>query len=237
MTELEKATKETFVGKTFTTHKKPRTTTIDIVRKISIVRRKCQQLVNELLLMFPDGIVEDNDLTDYIERYIGSDKATVRAYKGYSGYIRIGRCGDNKIIGLSRKGYLEKFFLMQKKGRRWAIPIQAKLSYQDNESSCEELTQNRTNEKISISISPNQTLIPKGKGWEGKPILEVSLTKGLEKKEDTEKERNFSPKIMEADLDKQRNLCPKIYPMISESNPNLAHLKLLSKAKPTEELS
>ena len=57
--------------------------------------------------MFPDRILSEEDLTDLILMYIGGDKETVRAYKGYNGHIRAGCCGDNKIVGLSRKGYLE----------------------------------------------------------------------------------------------------------------------------------
>lgn len=121
---------------TFTTHRKPRLrSTLNIIKNGSMVYRKCQQLVDELLKVFPDGVIEDEDLTYFIERFAGTDRETVRAYKGYSGHVRAGRCGDNTIVGLSRKGYLEKFFFMSRKGRRWVIPIQAKLSSQAKESS------------------------------------------------------------------------------------------------------
>ncbi len=115
MTKPENSPKETLLSKTFTTHKKQRPTTIDIIKKGSIVQRKCKQLIDELLLMFPNGIFEDEDLTYYIQKYIGADKETIRAYKGYPGSIRTGRCGDTKIVGLSRKGYLEKFFYAAKR--------------------------------------------------------------------------------------------------------------------------
>ncbi len=159
-----------------------------------------------LLTLYPDRIIPDSDLVALIEDHLGTNKETVRAYRGYSGHIRAGRCGDNKIVGLSRKGYFERLgFMHPISQRRWVIHAQATLSSQGIRKDVSGVGDVDglglvSNEKIFISTNPNQTLAPKGKGWEGKPILEVSLSsKEREEEEDTEKEIFSSPMI-----------CPKI---------------------------
>jgi len=63
------------------------------------------------------------------------------------------------------------------------------------------------NEKISISLDRHdETLIAKGKGSEGKPILEVSPNEKLEEEEETEIDRNFTPKISPTIEDNDSNL-------------------------------
>lgn len=85
--------------------------------------------------MFPSQVVTDEDLTCMIEDYIGGDKETIRSYKGYSGHVRAGRCGDNHVVGLSRKGYLERYgFLRKITGHRWIV-VQALISSQASERS------------------------------------------------------------------------------------------------------
>lgn len=210
----------------FTTHKKAKKTTIDISRKGSIVKERCKQFAELINFLFPGQVVSDEDLTELIEDKIGGNKETIRAYKGYSGHIRAGRCGDNHVVGLSRKGYLERYGFLVRRGRNWVV-CQALLSSQgimkgDVGVGDGERLGLVSNEKISISAS--QPFTPKGKGSEGKPILEVSLSsREREEEEDTEKERNFTPKIS---------------PMISdEDDANLAYLKRLAEAKPLEEVT
>jgi len=71
--------------------------------------------------MYPTQVVSDQELTEWIEEKLGGNKETIRAYKGYSGHIRAGRCGDNHIVGLSRKGYLEKYGFLVRRGRNWTV--------------------------------------------------------------------------------------------------------------------
>src|SRR4030065_384508 len=85
---------------TFTTCRKKPKTTINISRKGSIVKEKCRQLTETIERLCPNRVINDEDLVFLIQESIGADKETIRAYKGYSGHIRAGRCGDNKIVGL-----------------------------------------------------------------------------------------------------------------------------------------
>lgn len=180
-------------SKVFTTHRKKPKTTIDICRKGSIVKERCRQLTEEANRLFSSGIIYDDDLVTMIEEFIGADKETIRAYKGYSGHIRAGRCGDNRIVGLSRKGYLEKFgFLRRIPGRKWQV-CQLKLLSQDKTIKAQG-PKNDTNEKISISTTQGE------RARENRFEKVVSLcSRKRKEEEDTEKERNFAPMI-----------CPKI---------------------------
>src|SRR3990172_6905592 len=112
--------------------------------------------------LFPDRVLSDDDLSCLIQDYIGADKETVRSYKGYSGHIRAGRCGDNKIVGCSRKGYLEVFgYLRKVPGRRWMI-VQSVLPSLGNEESCVVngvSSSVASNQKISISASPSVCVV------------------------------------------------------------------------------
>ena len=203
MTGPENAPEETFVGKVFTTQKNQHPkTTIDICRKGSIVKVRCKQLVAIINNLFPSQVISNEDLACLIEDYIGGDKETKRAYLGYSGTMIAGRCGDNKTVGVSRKGYLECFgFLRKIPGRRWAV-VQSVFPCQESMNHQSGLV---PNEKISISLDRHdETLIAKGKGSEGKPILEVSPNEKLE--EETERDRNFTPKISPTIEDNDSNL-------------------------------
>jgi hypothetical protein len=106
--------------------------------------------------------------------------------KGYRSHIRVGRCGDNRVVGLSRKGYLEKFGFLHKIGNfQWQV-CQKKLLSEDM-ALCSD-----SNEKISIS--PQHMEITARKEPEKTTHGVVSVNRKLEE-EDTEKERNFVPKI------------------------------------------
>ena len=180
-----------------------------------------------------------------IEDKIGVDKETIRSYKGYSGHIRPGRCGDNQIVGLSRKGYLERFGFLRRTARyHWTL--------------CQEvlLSQSRegvgvvSNEKIFISAGVG------GCGVEGSvlslvsassltPVRDGVSSSELEEEESTEKDRFFTPKIRSMigsmiSEEKQRNVCPKISPMISaekQEDPALKWLRRVATAKQSEETS
>lgn len=190
-------------AKTFTTHRKKPKTTIDISRKGSIVKERCKQLMEIIEDLFPERVLSDDDLICLIQDYIGADKETVRSYRGYSGHIRAGRCGDNKIVGLSRKGYLEIFGYLRKiPSRRWMI-VQSVLSPQDREVSVSGNASNETsNEKISISPSLAEKSVVNPSSLECLNVVNGSNVVGgmggskeLVEEEDTEKERNFAPKI------------------------------------------
>jgi hypothetical protein len=172
----------------FTTHRKKPKTTINISRKGSVVKERCKQLTQIIADLCPNRVISEEDLVCLIEDYIGADKETVRNYKGYSGHIRAGRCGDNHIVGLSRKGYLEQFgFLKKLPQRRWMI-CQTVLSSQDmtSDSLC-------SNEKISISqlLSGSSAVSANREAKEN-----IATVTELEEEEDTEKERFFTPKII-----------------------------------------
>lgn len=182
----------------FTTNRKETKSKINISRKGSIVKERCKQLTQIIGDLFPDRSISDDDLVCLIQEYIGADKETVRAYKGYGGHIRAGRCGDNRIVGVSRKGYLEVMgFLRKIPGHRWAVCQAALLPTQVRPSErVSEIV--GSNEKISISTSS-----PKSVCVQSSLDLETSssCSRELEKKEVTEKERNISPKISPKNLE------------------------------------
>lgn len=183
---------------TFTTHSKKPKTTINICRKGSVVKERCKQLVDVIVEMFPERVLSDDDLTCLIQDYIGADKETVRSYRGYGGHIRAGRCGDNHVVGLSRKGYLETFgFLRKVPGRRWMI-VQAVLS--EGSISSQAMSRevsypsfyspNGSNEKISISPVQVGCVVSGSSSGSND-----GSSRRLEEEEATEKERNFAPMI------------------------------------------
>jgi len=139
-----------FFSKSFTTKRK---TSINISRTGSIVKERCRQLSEIALDLSPDRKISEEDLAFLVQRYIGADKETIRAYLGYYGKIRHGRSGEGYVVGLSRKGYLEGFGFMHRSGRIYIIHAQVKLPtgpipYQDNEES--------TVFKENISISQGE---------------------------------------------------------------------------------
>ena len=143
--------------------------------------------------MCPDRVISDEDLAYLIERYIGSDKETVRAYKGYLGHIRSGRCGDNRIVGLSRKGYLEKFGYLRKiPGHKWVICQTALFSHKGMTVGD---VGSGSKEKISFSQCGTE-IVEK----QPNPLAGREASRRLVEEEDTEKERNFTPKIYENEL-------------------------------------
>lgn len=205
----------------FTTKPKKPRTTINISRKGSVVKERCRQLTEIALNLFPDRVISEEDLVYLIQEYIGTDKETVRSYLGYRGHIRAGRCGDNRVVGLVRKGYLEVLGFMHKiVGRRWVIHAQTILSSQD----MNEAKSLVSNEKISFSLSQ-----PQSQRKESESDV-VTATNELEE-EDTEKERNFSPMIYGEEAtailtakptpepDKSKVKWPELPPIIPDPEP------------------
>lgn len=128
MEEIKERFEAFSVTKTFTTGRKPKTS-INISQKHSIIYEKCKQLTEIADNLVEDHKIEDQDLKDLIELYAGADKETIRAYFGYYGHItRNNRTGEGRVIGLSRKGYLEKFGFMHRVRGIWFITYQSKLS-------------------------------------------------------------------------------------------------------------
>jgi hypothetical protein len=181
----------------FTTHRKKPKSTIDICRKGSIVKERCRQLCKVVTDLFPGGFFSDEDLITLIEDYIGADKETIRSYRGYAGHVRAGRCGDNHIVGISRKGYLEKFGFMSKvPGRKWRL-TQSTLFESDlreapiTHQACKESVSSGlvAKEKISFSV------VGEGVSGEGELLRVKASNNELEEEEARERKRNFSPKI------------------------------------------
>ena len=176
-----KLTKTLTVEKVFAVGRK-RKSTINISRKGSIVKERCQQLCGIALELFPERVVSEDDLSYMIMRYVGSDKETVRAYMGYYGHIRAGRCGDNRIVGLSRKGYLEVLGFAHKISfGRWVIHAQAILSSQASEG-------------LGVVSNKNFSISQSGSGCVVKGVSSgsnVGSSNELEEEEATEKDRNL----------------------------------------------
>jgi hypothetical protein len=177
-------------AKTFTTHCKKPKTTINISRKGSIVKERCRQLSEIALNLFPDRVITDLDLKDLVMMYIGGDKETVRSYTGYYGHIRQGRYGDNKVVGLARKGYFELLGFGHKIGHgRWLIHSQSVLFEAVNSPPAyKELVSGGFGSKEKISLSATSPCVACEK---------PGNTEAKERKEEeaSEKERNFSPMI------------------------------------------
>ncbi|MCJ7423108.1 hypothetical protein MUP01_02420 [Candidatus Bathyarchaeota archaeon] len=142
----------------FTTERKGiRKTSINIARKGSIVKERCRQLAEIALELSTDRRIGEGDLAYLVERYIGSDKETVRAYVGYYGAIKHRSSGEGYAVGLSRKGYLEKFDFMHRARRVWVIHAQVRLPiapipYQNSD----EVVCSESKEQISISFSQGE---------------------------------------------------------------------------------
>jgi hypothetical protein len=209
MKELSQTKELNFSTSAFTTHAKKHKTSINISRKGSIVKERCRQLVEIIVSLYPDGFLPDDDLQDLVKMYIGADKETVRAYCGYYGNIRTGRCGDSKIVGLSRKGYLEIFGFLRKAGSRYGIRywglVQTFLSESpiSSQANLKESVSNNVHEKISISLSSS------GKARETSESVVSAVVVSSSKREEeeaTEKERNFTPMIYGDSPKKDENL-------------------------------
>ena len=187
---FEKVTERTI----FTTQRKKPKTSVDICRKGSIVKERCKQLSEVALGLFPNRIISDVDLKDLVMMYIGCDKETVRSYTGYYGHIRQGKCGDNQVVGLSRKGYLELLGFMHKIGHgRWLIHAQVTL--QETVSSpptYKEGVSSGFDSKEKIYLSPSGSACRERQALEDTKGVAISK---LEEEEAIEKERNFTPKI------------------------------------------
>jgi len=83
-------------------------TTISICRRGSIVKERCNQLMEIIWQMGSYKQILDSDLTDLIKMYIGGNRDTIRDYKGYNGKVVHGRNGS-RVVGVQREGYLEIF--------------------------------------------------------------------------------------------------------------------------------
>jgi len=192
---------------TFTTERNHgKKTTIDISRKQSIVREKCRQLSEIALNLFPDRRVPDQDLGDLIQRYIGADRETIRAYKGYYGSVRRSkRTGEGYVVGNTRKGYLEIFDFMHRINRNeWVIHAQMKLPNADLEHHNNEGVEFESKEKISLSQRGSDNTLESG-------VTErVIEDRKYNNNNNTERERNFTPKISPK-ISKQSSESEQIY--------------------------
>jgi hypothetical protein len=145
--------KKLVITKAFATEPKHRhrKTSIDIRGKGSIICEKCRQLTDLAIEKYPEGNVPDTQLTIWIMQYCGADKATVRAYRGYEGYIARSNCGENRVVGQKTTGYLERFGFMHRMNRSmWRVDqtfLSAYPSSLNNEGFWE------SKEKISLSSS------------------------------------------------------------------------------------
>jgi hypothetical protein len=121
--------------------------------------------------------------------YIGCDKETIRSYCGYYGHIRQGKYGDNRVVGLSRKGYLELLGFAHKIGHGcWMIHVQITLSEPVNPSPAyKESCSVESKEKISFSACDVDNVQPN-------PLAGREVNRQREE-EAIEKERNFTPRI------------------------------------------
>jgi hypothetical protein len=176
----------------FTTERKHgKKTNIDISRRGSIVREKCRQLSEIALNLFPDRRVPDQDLGDLIQRYIGADRETVRAYKGYHGSIRRSkRSGEGYVVGQLRKGYLEVFDFMHRVSHgEWVIHAQMKLSNADLEHHNNEGLEFESKEDFSLSQRGSNNTLESG-------VTErVIEDRKYNNNNNTERERKVTPKI------------------------------------------
>jgi hypothetical protein len=178
-------------AKTFTTERKHRKTSIDISWKGSIIKEKCRQLSEIVLDLYPDRRISNDDLAYLVKRYVGADRETLRAYLGYRGFIkRSKRSGEGYVVGNSRKGYLEIFdFMHRVSHNEWVIHAQMKLSNADLEHHINEgLKEKDSKEKISIS----QRVKDATTSIEAKEIVDREKQYN---NNNTERERNFTPKI------------------------------------------
>ena len=198
---------------TFTTEPKNghRRTTIGISAKGSIVKEKCRQLSEIALNLFPDRRVPDQDLGDLIQRYIGGDRETIRAYKGYHGSIRRSkRSGEGYVIGNMRKGYLEVFDFMHRVSHgEWVIHAQMKLPNADLEHHNNEgLSQKVIEDKISLSTRVKETTT-------NRETEEIVVSRKYNNN-NTERERNYLWKIGEPNREETYSKHTEAYPLTPE---------------------
>jgi len=135
---LRKTTTHELIERTFTTEPKPKPrTTINIGRKGSIVKERCRQLTEMALTLYPSRKIDRDDLTYLITSSIGGDRATIRAYMGYNGYVKHSHTGSlSVVIGKKRRGYLETFGYMHKANlNTWVIHAQTTLPLESNDPS------------------------------------------------------------------------------------------------------
>ncbi|MEM3823966.1 MAG: hypothetical protein QXH87_03450 [Candidatus Bathyarchaeia archaeon] len=173
--------------KSFTTERKPKPrTNINIARKGSIVKEKCQQLCEMLLELYPEKTISEDDLVFWIMRYIGADRNTIRAYIGFNGSIaRNKRTGEGFIKGMQRKGYLETLGFMHRINRNtWLIHYQSSLPQFNMEAENAETANNTyeangefcSKEKISLTHIHDITSIEQTALKEEVPVGETSVS-------------------------------------------------------------
>jgi len=189
---------------TFTTERKHKPKSrINISRKGSIVKERCKQLTDIALDLYPSRRIKHEDLTYLVTAYIGGDKATVRAYTGYKGYVKHSRTGaHSQIIGKPKKGYLETFGFMHKVNSQiWVIHAQSQLVPPAfpptlyNESVEEKVskenfsfsTLSSTDQISTERLSDCRVTENSDSAWE--------TTTKIYNNNNTERERNFTPKI------------------------------------------
>lgn len=96
-------------------------TTININRKHSIVKEKCNQLMKMMWDLGYRNKIPHGDLRYLICEYIGGDRGTVRAYLGFRGRVQHNIFGS-KVIGIMREGYLQIFgYAERKNAKAWIL--------------------------------------------------------------------------------------------------------------------
>lgn len=186
---MKQTIKETLTREiTFTTERrhKPKSS-IDISRKGSIVKEKCEQLSITALQLFPNRRISHKDLVDLIMRYIGGSKETIRSYLGYKGFVKHSTKGEiSRVIGEKHKGYLEIFGFMHKKsGQKWFIHAQSQLI---SAAPSTPVNNEWLHSKENISFSPREEEEAERLGKHGN--IRVNINNN-----NTEKKRNLSPMI------------------------------------------
>jgi len=225
---IRKTVTHELIEKTFTTESKHKPkTTIKINRKGNIVKEKCRQLTEIVLNLFPDRIISHKDLAFLVMDKIGGDRGTIRAYMGYNGYVKHSNSGNLSIvIGKKRKGYLETFGFMTRKGMKWIIHAQSQLLPPHTPLSLnnECVSKNYSKENFSLSQSPtlqiNTERLSDCRG-QGDSECETDSSSKINNNNNTERERNFTPKI--------------IGKIESITDKNLEFLERLAKATPVED--
>jgi len=172
--------------------RRKRRTTINISRKGSITKEKCKQLTHIALDLFRNHVITHEDLRYLVIRYIGGDRATIRAYMGYKGRIRQRAGGTESYVqGEPKKGYLETFGFMHPISRqRWFIHGQETLVPPAPPSSNiqERPTEKKSMEKISLS--PVVTVDEFSTGFASDKTIDNNKKYN---NNNTVRERNFRP--------------------------------------------
>ena len=183
---LQKETAETSLKK-----RKRKRTTVNISRKGSIVKEKCSQLTHIALDLFRNHVITQEDLRYLVVRYVGGDRATIRAYMGYKGRIRQRSSGESYVQGEPKKGYLETFgFMHPISKQRWFIHGQEILPTvppaPPSPNIQESLIQKKSVEKISLS--PTVTVDEFGKCVVNGKTVDIYK---INNNNNTVRERNF----------------------------------------------